>query len=215
MKHVLQGKEHRAHRAAPGVGASLFSAILVFASLSTGYTARADWASDRAGRIGSSIVSTNTRSESRVQYGVAEAVVNAPMDKVLQVLGDYSNYHEFLPHFEQSRVLSRRNDDAMVYMEATILYGAASLWAQMRLSSSTPKEGERLIEGRMVQGNMSTFHARWKVTNAGENRTLVSFQLLVDVDMPVPASLVDEENRKAARSAMKALRRQVAHPRYQ
>ena len=47
----------------------------------------------------------------------------------------------------------------------------------------------------------------WEVTPFDDGRTLVAFQIIVDPDLPLPTSLINAENEKAARKTVHALRR--------
>lgn len=177
-----------------------------------GPVARADEPADTnlAARLGDRIVAKNEPAAGQdVAWGSAVGVVEAPIQAVAKVLTDYSRYDTFLPHFKQSRVLSRRGDDALVYMEAGIIKNTVTLWAQMHITARAAGEG-RVIEGRMIKGNMDAFRARWELTPvAGNTRTLVRFKLLVDPGLPLPDSVFDHENEKSARRALGALRERV------
>ena len=70
---------------------------------------------------------------SRIRRGRAMGIVAAPIDKVTAVVSDYKNYHQFMPHFVTSRVLSQRGSQALLYVEVSALHGAAKLWAEMKL----------------------------------------------------------------------------------
>ena len=76
-----------------------------------------------------------------------------------------------------------------------------------------PRQGggaTRLIEATMLKGNVSHFEATWEVTPFDPQRSLVAFQIFVDPQMPVPESLVNHENQKNARKAVRALRELMA-----
>lgn len=141
--------------------------------------------------------------------GEAEGTIDAPIDQVAAIVSNYASYSEFMPHFRQSRVLSQRGDRAMVYMEVAILRDAHRLWAQMRVSARE-ENGRRVIEARMVEGNMTTFEARWELHSLPDGRTRARFRLMVDPDLPLPDSAVSGENLKFARKSIVALRRRIA-----
>ncbi len=149
---------------------------------------------------------TANSGASSVDFGTAVGVVEASSDRVMEIIHDYARYAEFMPHFQTSRVLSRRGTSAMVYMEVGIMRDSVTLWAQLRIRDRRQAGPSRVVEARMMQGNMDNFVARWKVTPLSENRSLVEFRLLVDPDLPIPASLATRENVKAARRSISALR---------
>jgi ribosome-associated toxin RatA of RatAB toxin-antitoxin module len=141
-----------------------------------------------------------------VRWGRAVGIVDAPLSDVLAVVENYAGYQTFMPHFKVSKVLSQRGLNALVYMQASIARNTMNLWAQMKVGPR-PNEGEtRIIEGKMVDGNMDAMLARWEVTSIDANRTLVAFQLLMDPKLPLPDSLVSSENEIATKKTIKALR---------
>jgi len=147
-----------------------------------------------------------------VAWGRAEGIVDARTTDVLAILQDYAQYAGLFPHFEKSRILSQRGTDAIVYLEAKILHGATSLWGQVRMSAATPSPDVHVVEAKLMKGksNMGQFLARWEVRPlAGGQRTQVSFQLLVDPDLPVPDGVISSEMKKSAGQAFRALRKRA------
>lgn len=171
-----------------------------------------DAASQKASQLGETISLGNVNHpESEVAWGRAEAVVDARMSDVLAVLNDYSQYAGMFPYFEKSKVLSQRGGDAIVYLEAKVLHGAATLWSQVRMSSKL-QGSTTVVEARMMKGkgNIGQLLARWEITPVAEGqKSLVAFQILVDPDLPIPDGLVTDEMRKGAGQAMRALRKRV------
>jgi len=150
------------------------------------------------------------QADRSVQWGRAIGIVDAPLADVLAVVENYAGYQNFMPHFRTSKVLSQRGTSALVYMQASIAANTMNLWAQMKVGPR-PNEGDtRIIEGKMVNGNMDAMLARWEVTPIDANRTLVAFQLLMDPKLPLPDSFVSSENEIATRKTIKALRQVLA-----
>ena len=156
-------------------------------------------------RNGKIETSSQPHPGTNVQWGRAVALIDAPIDDVMAVIQNYGGYKTFLPHFEESRVLSQRGASALVYVKVSVMRGAANLWAEVKLKPRAGDGATRVIEGAMTKGNMDHFEAVWEVTPV-EGGTLVAFQILVDPDLPLPASLITDENLKtrtqgAARAA--------------
>lgn len=142
---------------------------------------------------------------SNVDWGRAETVIQAPLGNVLTVVQDYANYREFVPNFTNSRVLSSRGQSALCYFEASVLRGAATFWVQMRMA--TREEGnKRIVEARMLKGNVDAFRARWELSPTPEGHTRVVFQVLIAPDLPFPSSIFTGENVKSARRTLRGLR---------
>lgn len=177
----------------------------------------ADSAEDLAAGLGGDIRSTTEAHDGlSVEWGKAVGVVDAPFDRVVEVVHDYANYRKFIPHFKKSKVLSRRGPNALVYMEANVVHGTVTLWAQMRIYKRSSSGDTEIIEGRMMDGNMSHFIARWELEPVEDgSRTLVTFRILVDPDLPLPASVFSKENKKSARRTIRALRERVLETRVQ
>jgi ribosome-associated toxin RatA of RatAB toxin-antitoxin module len=167
----------------------------------------------RAHALNGQVELANLPHPSGIEWGRAEGVVDAAPSDVMAILNDYSAYAGVFPYFEKSKVLSQRGSDALVYLEAKILYGATTLWSQVRISATSPTSNTRVIEVKMMKGkgNIGNLLARWEVTPVdGGQRTFVAFQLLVDPDLPMPDSVISGEMKKGAGSAFRALRKKVA-----
>lgn len=149
-----------------------------------------------------------------VEYGRVEGVIEASTDEVLAILHDYSKYAGLFPYFQTSKVLSQRGSDAIVYLEAKVLHGAATLWGQVKMHGVAAEDGSEVIDVKMMKGksNIGEFLARWEITPVdGGQRTKVAFQLLVDPDLPVPDSIVSSEMKKSVSKAFRALRQRADH----
>lgn len=171
-------------------------------------------AAREAERLGDRVETSTHPSNGGVEWGEAVAVVDAPTAAVMRIVTDYARYQEFLPHFRRSRVLSQRGRNALVYMQASVIRNTTTLWAQMRVFARRPRGDTQIIEGRMTDGNMDQFAARWEVTPLdGGARTLVRFRILVDPDLPFPSSVFTAENVKAARKTLRALRERAGEGR--
>ncbi|HEY6879856.1 MAG TPA: SRPBCC family protein, partial [Polyangiales bacterium] len=133
----------------------------------------------------------------------------------LAVLHDYGQYAGLFPYFQTTKVLSQRGADAIVYLEAKVLHGAATLWGQVRMRATPAANGAEVIEVKMMKGksNVAEFLARWEVTPLdGGTRTKVAFQLLVDPDLPVPNAIVSNEMKNSVGKAFRALRKRTMQP---
>jgi ribosome-associated toxin RatA of RatAB toxin-antitoxin module len=155
-----------------------------------------------------------------VRAGRATGLIDAPAALVLRVVQDYARYAEFLPNFKASRVLSQRGAQALVYLEASVLHNTTTLWTQMRMRPRAPvtnADGTTTwrVEASMVSGNVEKMAALWELTALdGGARTLVSFEFLVEPDLPFPASIMTDQNVAAARRTIGRLRARMREPRF-
>jgi ribosome-associated toxin RatA of RatAB toxin-antitoxin module len=167
----------------------------------------------RAEALKGQVELTNLPHPNGIEWGRAEGVIDAAPNDVLAILNDYSAYAGVFPYFEKSKVLSQRGSDALVYLEAKVLYGASTLWSQVKITARSPTPATRVIEVKMMKGkgNIGNLLARFEVTPIdGGQKTFVAFQFLVDPDLPMPDSVVSSEMKKGAGSAFRALRKKVA-----
>jgi len=143
---------------------------------------------------------------SEIAWGQAVLIVNAPMDEVLPIVLDYANYVQFMPNFTKSTVLAQRGSRAMVYMEVRLAKGAFTLWGQLNLAERQQSGESRVVEARLMEGNIDAFNASWTLTPVdGGARTMVEFRIYVDPDMPLPSSVFSRENERAAGKTVRAL----------
>lgn len=140
------------------------------------------------------------------EWGRAVAMVDAPYDKVIAAVENYGGYKSFLPNFTASKVLSQRGSSALLYAQVSVMKGAATIWAELKIKARTEANARRVIEAKMTKGNVDMLQAIWEVTPYDATHTLVAFQIIVDPDLPLPSSLVNSENRKTARKTIRALR---------
>ena len=147
---------------------------------------------------------------SSISSGQAVGVIDRPLEQVLPVVVDYANYVHFMPNFTKSKVLAQRGNRAMVYMEVSVASGTFTLWGQLKLSEQVPDGTTRIIEARLLDGNIDAFNATWRLTPIDEGaRTEVEFKLYVDPNMPLPPAVFSRENERAAGKTVRALRTRV------
>jgi ribosome-associated toxin RatA of RatAB toxin-antitoxin module len=158
------------------------------------------------------IFTTQIQEEgSDIASGRAVLVVDKPIEEVLPIVLDYANYVRFMPNFTKSRVLAQRGNRAMVYMEVSVAKGMYTLYGQLNLAER-PQDGEsRVVEGRLLEGNIDAFNASFTLTPVdGGARTEIDFKIYVDPDLPLPSSIFSRENERAAGRTVRALRARVA-----
>ena len=148
---------------------------------------------------------------SDIAWGQARLTVDKPIDEVLPIVLDYGNYVQFMPNFTKSRVLAQRGSRAMVYMEVSVAKGMYTLYGQLNLAER-PQNGEsRVVEARLLEGNIDAFDASFTLTPVdGGAHTEIDFKIYVDPDIPLPSSVFSRENERAAGKTVRALRARVA-----
>ena len=189
---------------------------VVFAALMTamlgvaGGAARADGASTETERL--------LRTHATERYSVAVpgfsiragggmTAINAPLAAVRRTVTDYGHYSDFMPRFEKSRVVAKSGPNTDVYLQVSILHGAANIWAVTRFGPPIPEGNGERIEGRFHgQGNVDNLLAIWHLTPVDENHTIAKIELLIVPKLPLPGSVVTPELEYASDQAVSATR---------
>jgi ribosome-associated toxin RatA of RatAB toxin-antitoxin module len=148
---------------------------------------------------------------SNIAAGRAVIVVDKPIEEVIPIVLDYANYVKFMPNFTRSKVLAQRGSKAMVYMEVSVAKGMYTLYGQLKLAERAQDGESRIVEGRLVDGNINAFNASFRLTPVeGGAATEIDFNIYVDPDLPLPSAVFSRENERAAGRTVRALRQRVA-----
>ena len=182
------------------------TAIALFVAASASLVAAAQEHDENAGIFTAQI----PEEGSNISWGQAVIVLDKPIDAVLPIVLDYANYVDFMPNFTKSRVLAQRGTRAMVYMEVSVAKGAITLYGQLNLAERPQSGDVRVVEARLLEGNIDAFSASFTLTPLdGGTRTEIDFKIYVDPDIPLPSSVFSRENERAAGRTVRALRTRV------
>jgi hypothetical protein len=143
---------------------------------------------------------------SNFDAGGAWILVNAPLDVVRKVVQRFDRYDRLIPRLEQSRVVARRHGATDVYMRAPVLHGAVTLWAVIRFNPIEKLGVVERMSSELVEGNLLSWNAEWRLIPCGEERTLIKLEILTDVNIPFPSSLIAPELAYIADKAVTAVR---------
>jgi len=143
---------------------------------------------------------------SGIETGGARILIHAPAAIVRKVLQRHDRYHRIFPRLEQSRVVTRKHGDTDVYLRAPILHGSFHLWAVLRFFAPRKIGLEEVIDSQLVDGNLDAWRASWRLVPCGQEQSFLEMELLADVKIPVPASLITPELEWVADRAVTAVR---------
>jgi len=148
---------------------------------------------------------------SNIAWGQAVIELDQPIEEVFPIVVDYANYVQFMPNFTKSKVIAQRGTRARVYIEVSVAKGAITLWGQLNIAEHPESEEVRVVEAKLLEGNVDAFSAQWHLTPIdGGARTRVDFKIYVDPDIPLPSAIFSRENEKAAGRTLQALRSRIA-----
>lgn len=144
---------------------------------------------------------------SSVRAGGAAIFVNAPLAVVRKVVTEYSKYSSYIPRFQKSKVIAKKDHKTDVYLQVPILNGAATVWSLTRFEPPVKEgtNGER-IEGKMLEGNVNDLRSWTHLRPVDDNHTILKLELLIALKLPLPDKVVVPELEYAADQAVTAIR---------
>ncbi len=143
---------------------------------------------------------------SSIQAGAARIDVAADPQLITDIIRDFGNYTKLTDKFDKSRIIGHTGENTDVYLQVPILRGAAKIWAVVRFEPVRNVNGEQILMGHMVKGNVQRLDATWKVKSSGARQSRVEQELLIVPKIPVPGSLVTSETAYAADKAVTGVR---------
>jgi ribosome-associated toxin RatA of RatAB toxin-antitoxin module len=144
---------------------------------------------------------------SSVKAGAARIAVAAPMSVVRAAVTDFSKWDDRITKFTKSSVVGRKGKQTDVYVQVPILKGLAKVWAIVRFEPiKTLEDGQQVLVGKMIKGNVKRLDATWRLTKIDDSNTQLNLELLIVPDMPVPGSVVTPEVAYACDEAVMGLR---------
>lgn len=195
--------------------AALFCSSFALALVLAPASASADPDVDRLNEAGQALKWNYVPAGRSDRYGHAEALVQAPLAAVRSHITNFATYKQLVPDkFNNARVVGKEGDQTDVYFQVAVLHGAVTLWQILRFAPLRTVNGEEVLEGKFVRGNVKDAHVVFSIRAIDDNLTLLKMDLLIVPTIPAPQSALDEELRDAAMDAVKALHdRAQGHPR--
>lgn len=144
------------------------------------------------------------------RFGHAETLIHAPLAAVRGVVQDYAHYTLLAPQaITTSRVVAHGPDGSTdVYFRMGVLNNTISLWNVTRFTPArSVPEGDEVVEGQMVpgKGNIDDSAFIWTLHKAGEDWTVLKFDIVLRPGVPAPQSLMDEQLRDSAMDAVNSI----------
>jgi hypothetical protein len=196
-----------------GAAVGVAAVLAFFSALAAGERAASADATDpdvvRLDAAGHSLKTNLVPPGKSAVFGHAEALVNAPLAKVVEVATDIAHYKDLVPgKFEQTRIVGKdtKTGETDLYMRLPVMNGLVTLWDVLRFAPPA-RDGTDAVrfEGRFVKGNVRDACILVTVKSVDPNFTVLKVDLFVAPTLPAPQSAVDEELRDAAGAAVDAL----------
>jgi hypothetical protein len=141
------------------------------------------------------------------RFGHAESLVAAPVIYVRDQAVDFAHYKDLSNgRIRTSRLVDKRPGSTDVYLQVPVLHGMVMLWQVLRFTDvQRAADGTETFTGKLVRGNVRAAEMKITIRPAGTGRSIVSCDVLITPDFMAPQSMVDDELRDAATSAVRAL----------
>lgn len=143
---------------------------------------------------------------SSIEAGAARIDVAAGSQQVSEIVCDFGNYTKLTDKFDKSRIIGHSGANTDVYLQVPILKGAAKIWAVVRFEPIHAANGEQILAGHLIKGNVERLDATWKIRSLGDRQSHVELELLIVPKLPVPGSIVTGEVAYAADKAVTGVR---------
>lgn len=147
---------------------------------------------------------------SALVHGRSTVTVHTPIEDARKGILGFAHYAEFMPHYSNCRVLGRTPSGGRdVYMEIEALHGAVHLWARVEVPKPSIVDGRETYPTRFLEGNVRDFQATWRLRKIDEAKTELSLEVFLHPKIPLPDSLVNEENLDGSASGVSAMRTRI------
>lgn len=142
------------------------------------------------------------------RYGHAEALVDAPADKVAKTALEFNRYRDLHRKFSTARVIAKDGPNTDVYMRYPVQIGPLKIefYEVMRFGAPRSVGDTFIVEGRGIKGDMKQGHTVITVKPAGPKHSILQVDVLLELKVPAPQSMVDEELRDGANDFVDGLR---------
>lgn len=144
----------------------------------------------------------------RDRYGHAEAIVDAPADKVAKTATEFGQYRHLHRKFATARVIAKEGDQTDVYMRYPVVIGPVriEMYEVMRFGPLRASGTAQVLEARGVKGDMKRGHTVITVKPIDAKHSLLEVDILLVPTLPAPQSYVDEELRDGAQDFVNGLK---------
>jgi coenzyme Q-binding protein COQ10 len=112
-------------------------------------------------------------------------VINAPMEKVFDVIADFDKYPQFLPEVKECKVLNRKGAECDVQYKVDVM---KTIQYTIHAKEERPSRVSwTFIKGEMMKDNQGS----WVLENAGDGKTKVTYSIEMSLGPLVPKTIVN------------------------
>ncbi|MCY1022150.1 MULTISPECIES: type II toxin-antitoxin system RatA family toxin [Pyxidicoccus] len=112
-------------------------------------------------------------------------VINAPVEKVFDVITQYDRYPEFLPEVKEVRAANRQGNTLELHYKVDVV---KTIRYSIRVTEERPRRmAWSFIEGEMMKDNKGS----WVLEPEGEGKTRATYNVEMALGLLVPKAVVN------------------------
>lgn len=112
-------------------------------------------------------------------------VINAPVEKVFDVITQYDRYPEFLPEVKEVRAANRQGNTLELHYKVDVM---KTIRYSIRVTEERPRRmAWTFIEGEMMKDNKGS----WVLEPEGEGKTRATYNVEMALGLLVPKAVVN------------------------
>jgi coenzyme Q-binding protein COQ10 len=112
-------------------------------------------------------------------------VINAPVEKVFDVITQYDRYPEFLPEVKEVRAANRQGNTLELHYKVDVV---KTIRYSIRVTEERPRRmAWTFIEGEMMKDNKGS----WLLEPEGEGKTRATYNVEMALGLLVPKAVVN------------------------
>ena len=183
-----------------------FAALLTFTT--TGALASTDL--DKRLARGEIVVQSQPVKGSSIPMFRVSGVVNAPVDKVWEVVRNCDGYVGVMPRVEKARTLKRRGRTATCSTRVDLPFPLSHLDAVTENKTLDSPRGTRRMSWKLVKGDYKKNRGNWELRpfgGADSGKTLIVYNALVEPRLAVPKGMVASGQKRELPAVIRGLRR--------
>ncbi len=136
----------------------------------------------------------------------ATVMVRAAADRVRAVLFDFPNYPAFLPNYKSAKVVATTpSGGTQVHMQIDALGGMIRRWMRVELTAPVVVGSRESFEGKLVEGDVKAFEARW-VLERLDDGTRLTLESFLDANLPFPTAFIDAGSSAGLKESILAIK---------
>jgi ribosome-associated toxin RatA of RatAB toxin-antitoxin module len=167
---------------------------------------------------GGTVVLMVRQEGQKTRTGVALRVLEAPPERVFQVVVDHRHYPEFMPFVTRSDPYATGNGPE-VFQRLDLPFPLSDRFYRVRSATRIDRDGDRRVWSARWSyvpgsGNVAANEGSWTLTEHAPGRTLVEFRIGGYFVPHLPAFLQDQAVKKTLPWILDGLAQQVRRCRY-